>query len=125
MNHWRRVALPAWFPQAKRHDGPRHYAIVDDVLMALLQAVGAQRVGPQRRTKIEEIMTKERTPVLLHVASERVSRFQIFVVHPGAQHAQTAQFAAMLVRDTIVGIVRARTLPFKIPFDLSGYQPAG
>ncbi len=56
---------------------------------------------------------------------ERVARLEIREIRPRAEDAQGAQFAAVFVRDDVVGIVGARAVEQKVAEDLAGNQAAG
>src|SRR5947207_10454351 len=63
--------------------------------------------------------------VLADERIERVAGLEIDEVEPGAEHAERAQLAAVLVRDEVVRIVGAGPGVAEVAQDLAGNGPAG
>ena len=87
---------------------PRRVALVE-VLPAQIPFVEVV-AHAERRADVLQVVLDDRAAVLGHERVERVRRLEIGEVRPGAEDAQRAQLAAVLVRDEVVGIVGARAV---------------
>ena len=92
--------------EAERGDPHQGLLAFDEVLPAFERLAGIHAGAAHGRPEVEQVVPDDAPAVLLDDRVERVDRLGIDVVHPRRERAVRAQFAAVLVREHVVGIVR-------------------
>src|SRR5690606_8237356 len=90
-------------------------ALVPDELVARPRGLGLDAAAAERRPEIEQMVPHDRAAAGVHERIERVDAARIVVVEPGREDPQPAQLTPMLVREDVVGIVRARAVVAEPP----------
>ena len=92
-----------------RHAAERLLAL-HEIFPAFVRLARVDARAPDRRSEIQQVMTHDLLAVLLDDGIERVDGFRVDVVQPRRERPVATQFATMLVRDDIVGIVGPRAV---------------
>ena len=102
-----RYRQPGREEKSQRHHAfPRQPAVEQRLppLVVIVRAVGA---GSERGSDVLQVVPHDAATVLGDHGVERVPRLHVRQIGPGAEHLQGPQLAPVLVRDDVVGVVRA------------------
>ncbi len=99
------VAFPGAGIESRGDPAGADRAQLDIGFDTLARCVGRYTPAPKGRTEVDQVVAYKAALALLDEDIQRVVLFGVEVVQPGGQDVETAQLAAMLMRDRVGGVV--------------------
>ncbi len=119
------VAFPRAAVEPRGDPAGGDLAQLDIGLDALARRVGRYTPAPEGRPEVDQVVAYEPPIALLDQNVQRVVLLGVEVVQPGGDDVETAQFAAMLMRYRVGGIVVTPALEVERTEQRSLQEPAG